>query len=94
LSMYVIPAKAGIHNKEPADVQYLSLRVITWAINSFLPGQVAYRYRKSNIVVFSTGNVYPFVRTGKREPREDTEPNPVGEYAQSCLGRERVFQYL
>jgi len=81
---YLVGMKFGSTGQQP----------LTWAINSFLPGQVACRYKDSNIVVFSTGNVYPYVRTGKREPCEDTEPHPMGEYAQSCLGRERVFQYF
>ncbi len=81
---YLIGMKFGSTGKQP----------LTWAINSYLPGPLAYRYRESNIVVFSTGNVYPYVKIGERAPCEDTEPRPVGEYAQSCLGRERVFQYF
>ena len=67
---------------------------MTWALNSFVPGLVAQHYRKARIVVFSTGNVYPCVSNDSGGAREDTPPNPVGEYAQSCLGRERVFQYF
>lgn len=63
----------------------------TWAMNAYLPGRVAERYKNSNIVVFSTGNVYPLTREGSSE--EDST-DPVGEYAQSCLGRERVFEYF
>jgi len=46
------------------------------------------------MVVFSTGNVYPFVDVNSGGATEETAPDPVGEYAQSCLGRERLFQYF
>lgn len=67
---------------------------LTWAKNAYLPGRVAERYRKSRIVVLSTGNVYSFVRVASGGSRETDPPDPVGEYAQSCLGRERVFSYF
>jgi nucleoside-diphosphate-sugar epimerase len=67
---------------------------LTWAINSFVPGIVAERYRTSRIVVFSTGNVYPFVRVTSGGSVETDLPMPHGEYAQSCLGRERIFEYF
>jgi nucleoside-diphosphate-sugar epimerase len=67
---------------------------LTWAMNSFLPGLVARHYKKSRIVVFSTGNVYPLFDINSSGPSEDTAPEPVGEYAQSCLGRERMFEYF
>lgn len=66
----------------------------TWVMNSFLPGRVSEKYKNSKIVVFSSGNVYPFVPVGSGGVIEDTPPSPVGEYAQSCLGRERVFQHF
>lgn len=66
----------------------------TWALNSYLPGRVADRYRESNIVAFSTGNVYPFVDVKSGGPTEEDPTGPVGEYAQSCLGRERIFEYF
>ncbi|NOY82342.1 MAG: NAD(P)-dependent oxidoreductase [Kiritimatiellaeota bacterium] len=66
----------------------------TWAANTYLPGVVADRYRDSRIAVLSTGNVYPFSRVDGHPPRENTAPAPVGEYAQSCLGRERVFEFF
>jgi nucleoside-diphosphate-sugar epimerase len=56
------------------------------------PGLVAQRYATSRIVAFSTGNVYPLV-AGTSGCDESVPPAPVGEYAQSCLGRERVFEY-
>lgn len=66
---------------------------LTWASNVFLPGLVAHRYRESRIVAFSTGCVYPLVESQGGGCTEDTPPGPVGEYAESCLGRERLFQY-
>lgn len=63
----------------------------TWYTNAYLPGRVADRYRSSRIVALSTGNVYPFTPVESGGPTEETPPGPVGEYAMSCLGRERVF---
>jgi hypothetical protein len=66
----------------------------TWAMNSYLPGRVAEKYKNSNIVAFSSGNVLPFVPVTSGGVSEETTPEPIGEYAQSCLGRERVFEYF
>lgn len=66
---------------------------LTWAMNTFLPGLVAERYRSSRIVAFSTGNVYPLVPIESRGAVESTPVAPAGEYAQSALGRERMFEY-
>ncbi|TJY44134.1 NAD(P)-dependent oxidoreductase [Cohnella pontilimi] len=65
-----------------------------WAMNAYLPGRVAEKYRNSRIVVFSSGNVYPLSPVGSGGAHEGIAPAPVGEYAQSCLGRERVFEYF
>ncbi|MEX2512043.1 MAG: epimerase [Cyclobacteriaceae bacterium] len=65
----------------------------TWAMNTFLPGMVGEKFQNSRIVVFSSGNIYPFVPIGSGGASETTPPEPLGEYAQSCLGRERIFQY-
>jgi len=81
---YMVGMKFGVTGKQP----------LTWALNSFVPGLVARHYKNSRIVVFSTGNVYPLVDVESGGTREDTAPDPVGEYAQSCLGRERMFQYF
>ena len=67
---------------------------LTWALNSFVPALVARHYKNARIVVFSTGNVYPLVAISSGGAREETAPDPIGEYAQSCLGRERMFQYF
>ena len=66
---------------------------LTWAMNTFLPGLVAERYRNSKIVTFSTGNVYPLRPVKDGGAVETTPVDPVGEYAQSALGRERMFEY-
>ncbi|MCS7315620.1 MAG: NAD(P)-dependent oxidoreductase [Bryobacterales bacterium] len=67
---------------------------LTWALNTYLPGRVAERFRRSRIVAFSSGNVYPLVPVAQGGPTEATPPDPVGEYAQSVLGRERMFEYF
>lgn len=66
----------------------------TWAMNAYLPGRVAEKFRDSRIVVFSTGNVYPFTPVGSGGPTEEFGTGPIGEYGQSCLGRERVFEHF
>ncbi|MPZ20486.1 MAG: NAD-dependent epimerase/dehydratase family protein [Luteitalea sp.] len=67
---------------------------LTWAINTIAPVNVARHSRSSRLVVFSTGNVYPFVPVSSGGSVETDQPAPRGEYAQSCLGRERVFEYF
>ncbi len=66
---------------------------MTWIMNTVMPGAVARRYAGSRMVVFSTGNVYPLTPADSGGARESDQPGPIGEYAASCLGRERVFQY-
>src|SRR5256885_5226473 len=66
---------------------------LTWAMNTYLPGLVAERYRNSRIVAFSTGNVYPLRSLKEGGANESTPVAPLGEYAQSALGRERMFEY-
>ena len=82
--LYLAGHKFGTTGKEP----------FTWAMNAFLPGRVAERFKKSRIVAFSTGNVYPFAEVNSGGLSEEYTPAPVGEYGQSCLGRERIFQYF
>jgi nucleoside-diphosphate-sugar epimerase len=67
---------------------------LTWATNALLPAMVAERYAGSRIVAFSTGNVYPFVAVASGGATEETPTAPVGEYAQSALARERLFDYF
>jgi nucleoside-diphosphate-sugar epimerase len=67
---------------------------LTWAMNTVAPAYVAEHFCKSRIVAFSTGCVYPIVPVESGGCTENDPPGPVGEYAQSCLGRERVFTYF
>ena len=67
---------------------------LTWATNVWIAGLAAQRFRQSRIVVFSTGNVYPFVPVDEPGANERTPAAPRGEYAQSTLGRERIFEYF
>lgn len=64
----------------------------TWMMNVVVPALCAARYRASRIVAFSTGNVYPLTPVLGSGANETTPPAPIGEYAASCLGRERVFE--
>jgi nucleoside-diphosphate-sugar epimerase len=63
----------------------------TWAMNAGVPAFVAERYAGARIAVFSTGNVYPLTSPTRGGSTESDEPAPVGEYAYSCLARERLF---
>jgi len=63
----------------------------TWAMNAAVPAFVAERYAGARTVVFSTGNVYPLTPPDRGGSRESDPPAPVGEYAFSCLARERLF---
>lgn len=82
--LYLAGTKFGTTGKES----------FTWAMNAYLPGRVAEKFRHSRIVAFSTGNVYPFVPVTSGGCSEEHPTSPVGEYGQSCLGRERIFQYF
>lgn len=81
--LYLAGQKFGTTGKES----------FTWAMNAYLPGRVAQHCKNSRIVVFSTGNVYPLSPVSLGGLAEEHVTGPVGEYAQSCLGRERIFQY-
>jgi nucleoside-diphosphate-sugar epimerase len=65
---------------------------LTWGMNTVVPAICAERYKNSRITVFSTGNVYALTPVSAGGSRETDQPSPVGEYAASCLGRERVFE--
>jgi nucleoside-diphosphate-sugar epimerase len=67
---------------------------LTWAMNVHVPALVAEHFRASRIVAFSTGCVYPFVATDSGGATEDAPLSGPGEYAQSCVGRERMFEYF
>ena len=87
----------------PANVVFMAGRKfgavgdddVTWAMNAYVPALVAETFRDSRIVAFSTGCVYPFVDVRSQGAVEETPPTPPpGEYANSCVGRERLIQYF
>jgi hypothetical protein len=82
--LYMAGMKFGATGKE----------ALTWAMNTYLPGMVCNRYPKSRIVAFSTGNVYGLVPVSGGGSVETDMPNPMGEYAMICLGRERMFEHF
>lgn len=67
---------------------------MTWAINTLVPANVAERYAGSRIAALSTGNVYPLSSVNGPGSSESVEMTPVGEYANSCVARERIFEYF
>lgn len=68
---------------------------LTWAMNAHVPALVAERFRQSRIVAFSTACVYPFVGTDTDGATENVPPTaPSGEYANSCVARERMFEHF
>jgi len=81
--VFLVGAKFGT-----SDAPYAA-----WMTNTVLPAEVARRYRDSRIVALSTGNVYPYLPAASGGADETVAPAPLGDYAMSCLGRERVFQH-
>ncbi|MBI2503868.1 MAG: NAD(P)-dependent oxidoreductase [Candidatus Latescibacteria bacterium] len=67
---------------------------LTWAMNTYLPAQVVQRFPRSRIVYVSSGNVYAYTAATGTGAREEDEVGPVGEYAQSRLGGERLAQFM
>jgi nucleoside-diphosphate-sugar epimerase len=67
---------------------------LTWAMNCHLPALVCRRFPHSRIAAFSTGNVYGLIAAGRGGSTERDALQPVGEYAMSCLGRERMFEHF
>jgi nucleoside-diphosphate-sugar epimerase len=61
-------------------------------MNTIVPAICAERYAGARIVAFSTGNVYPLTPVARGGARETDATGPVGEYAASCVGRERIFE--
>jgi nucleoside-diphosphate-sugar epimerase len=82
--LYLAGMKFGANGNEP----------FTWAMNTHLPSVICKRYPRSRIVAYSTGNVYGMVAPASGGSREPDLPQPVGEYAMSCLGRERIFEHF
>ena len=66
----------------------------TWATNTLVPAWICERYAKSKIVALSTGNVYPMMTKASGGSVESDAPAPLGEYANACLARERLFEYF
>lgn len=81
--IYMIGRKFGTTGNQP----------LTWQVNVLLPSKVCERFPRANMVVFSTGNVYGMAPLSSGGFCEEDEPQPEGEYAQSCLGRERMLEY-
>lgn len=83
--LYLVGTKFGSNQRKS----------FTWATNAYLPGKIASRFLPSRIVGLSTGNVYGSVQVeSRRGSHEEDELHPDGEYAMSCLGRERVLEYF
>ena len=82
--IYLVGMKFGTAN-DPAS---------TWAMNTVVPARVAERYPRARIVALSTGNVYPLSRVATGGSLESDPLTPVGEYGNSAVGRERVFEYF
>jgi nucleoside-diphosphate-sugar epimerase len=87
---------------EVANVQYLSGQKFgtdsapgeTWIQNVVVPALIAPKFRASRIVVFSTGCVYPFAAIDGPGANETTPVDFIGEYASTCVGRERIFSHM
>ena len=67
---------------------------LTWAMNAHVPALVAERFHAARIVAFSTACVYPFVSVASGGAKEGVAPTPPGEYANSCVARERMFEHF
>ncbi|WP_444605821.1 NAD-dependent epimerase/dehydratase family protein [Brachybacterium sp. AOP29-B2-41] len=88
-----LPDAAGMFYLAAMKFGTTGLEHQTWWSNAAMPALVADRYRGVPSLVYSTGNVYPLSPLGTGGSTEADEPAPVGEYAQSCLARERLFSY-
>lgn len=102
LSVDLLDANAVAHLPQAPNVVFMAgmkfgstgQEPMTWAMNTWLPGLVCERYKRSRIAAFSTGNVYGLVPMEHGGSKEEDAVRPAGEYAMSCLGRERVFQHF
>jgi nucleoside-diphosphate-sugar epimerase len=105
----VEPIQADLLNREAYDrlpdapnVVYMAgmkfgtsgQEALTWAMNAHIPALVCERFPESRIAAFSTGNVYGLTPSASRGSSESDPPGPIGEYAMSCLGRERMFEHF
>lgn len=66
----------------------------TWGMNAVVPALVCEHFKGSTFVVFSSGNIYPLVMANSGGAIESLPVDPIGEYPQSCLARERIFEYF
>jgi nucleoside-diphosphate-sugar epimerase len=82
--MYMIGMKFGSTGREAE----------TWTVNAYIPALVTQKFKNSRIVLFSTGNVYPLTPVILGGSKESDPTGPIGEYAQSALARERIFEYF
>jgi nucleoside-diphosphate-sugar epimerase len=81
--IFMAGRKFGVAEDEP----------LTWTMNVVVPAMVAETFAQSRIIAFSTGCVYPFVDVASGGSTEDSSLTPPGEYANSCVGRERAIAY-
>ena len=81
--IYLVGLKFGTQ-QDPAQ---------TWAVNTLIPAYAAERYARSRLVALSTGNVYPMTPVAAGGSVETDALTPLGEYANACVARERIFQY-
>ncbi len=82
--VYMAGKKFGTAGSEPD----------TWAMNAVVPAHVGEILNRTRFVAFSTLCVYPFAEVaGPGSAPHTHPPEPLGEYANSCVARERIFQY-
>lgn len=93
-AVQALPEAGGVVFMAGTKFGSTGAEAFTWAMNAYMPGTVAERYRNARITVFSTGCVYPLLPVLSGGATEETPPEPVGEYSQSTLGRERVFEHF
>ncbi|MBX3747967.1 MAG: NAD-dependent epimerase/dehydratase family protein [Verrucomicrobiae bacterium] len=67
---------------------------LTWAVNALGTARLVERYPRAQLVVLSTGNVYPRVPVADGGATEDHGLTPIGEYANAAVARERVVEHL
>src|SRR5205823_6133614 len=67
---------------------------LTWAMNTLVPAHVSERYPRARIVALSSGNIYPFVPVDSGGAAENHPLAPLGEYPNTCIARERIFQHF
>jgi nucleoside-diphosphate-sugar epimerase len=66
---------------------------LTWAMNTMLPGKILKRFPRSRIIYVSSGNVYKYAPVTSSGAAETDPVEPIGEYAMSRLGGERLAEF-